>query len=195
MQEESYWSKLARRRLSRRRLLAGAASVGTGLAALSLVGCDGGGNGGGGTATPGATATTAATATPGDASGFESIFELEISPRPPWEPATSRGGTCRWFGFDALPPDTYDPHQTQLGPIYGMHSGVFSKILKYDDYYDLRMVTDLAETMPETADKLTYIVKIRPNVRFHDTQKARTSFPQVAGRQLTAEDVKYSIER
>jgi peptide/nickel transport system substrate-binding protein len=57
------------------------------------------------------------------------------------------------------------------------------------------MVTDLAETMPETADKLTYIVKIRPNVRFHDTQKARASFPQVAGRQLTAEDVKYSIER
>jgi ABC-type transport system substrate-binding protein len=195
MEELDYWKRLARRRLARRRFLAGAAATGAGLAALSLVGCEGGGNGGEGTATPGVTATPAVTATPGGASGFESIFECEISPRPPWEPATARGGTVRWFGFDALPPDTYDPHQTQLGPIYGMHSGVFSKILKYDDYYDLRMVTDLAEAMPETADKLTYIVKIRPNVRFHDTQKARSSFPQVAGRQLTAEDVKYSIER
>jgi ABC-type transport system substrate-binding protein len=195
MEELDYWKRLARRRLSRRRLLESAAATGAGLTALSLVGCDGGGNGGGGTATPGATATPAVTATLGATSGFETIFECEISPRPPWEPATARGGTVRWFGFDALPPDTYDPHQTQLGPIYGMHSAVFSKILKYDDYYELRMVTDLAETMPETADKLTYIVKLRPNVRFHDTQKARASFPQVAGRQLTAEDVKYSIER
>ena len=108
MQEESYWSKLARRRLSRRRLLARAAGVGTGLAALSLVGCDGGANGGGGTATPTATAPPAVTATPGATSGFETIFQCEISPRPPWEPATARGGTVRWFGFDALR-DILDP--------------------------------------------------------------------------------------
>ena len=57
------------------------------------------------------------------------------------------------------------------------------------------MVTDLAETMPETADKLTYVVKIRPNVRFHDTERDPPELPQSAGRQLTAEDVKYSIER
>ena len=152
MQEESYWSKLARRRLSRRRLLAGAAATGAGLAALSTVGCGGGEEEAAGTATPSVTATPTVTATPGATSGFESIFVCEISPRPPWEPATSRGGTVRWFGFDALPPDTYDPHQTQLGPIYGMHSAVFSKVLMYDDIYELRMVTDLAETMPETAD-------------------------------------------
>jgi len=195
MDEYNYWKRLAGKRLSRRRLLGGAAAAGAGLTALSLVGCDSGGNGGGGTTTPAVTATPVGTATPGGATGLESIFVPEISPRPPWEPATARGGVARWFGFDALPPDTYDPHQTQLGPIYGMHSAVFSKVLMYDDIYELRMVTDLAETIPETADKLTYIVKIRPNVRFHDTEKFRKQFPNTAGRQLTAEDVKYSIER
>ena len=56
--------------------------------------------------------------------------------------------------------------------------------------------TDAGKTMSlETPDNLTYIVKVRPNVRFHDTEKIRKDFPQVAGRELTAEDVRYSIER
>jgi hypothetical protein len=38
-----YWGRLTNRRLSRRRALAGAAGVGMGCAALSLIGCRGGG--------------------------------------------------------------------------------------------------------------------------------------------------------
>ena len=49
--------------------------------------------------------------------------------------------------------------------------------------------------MPEVVDKTTYVIKIRPNVFFHDTERIRKQFPQVAGRQLTAEDVRYSIDR
>ena len=43
MNDSNYWQRLAARRLSRRRLLAGVAGAGAGLTALSLVGCGGGG--------------------------------------------------------------------------------------------------------------------------------------------------------
>lgn len=178
MVDADYWERWARRRLTRRRLLSGALGAGAGLAAMSLVGCEGEEEGT--PATPGA--SPLATGTP-------------ASQRPQLEPATSRGGIIRFYGYDPMPIDTLDPHQTQFGPLYNMHSAVFSKVLKYDDVANCVLDTDLAETIPETADKLTYVIKIRPNVRFHDTDKIRKQFPNTAGRQLTAEDVKYSIER
>ena len=181
MEESNYWKRLARRRLSRRRLLTGAASVGAGLAALSLVGC---GDGGEKAATSTATAGASPAATPSPMAGLQ-----------PLEAARTRGGILRWMGYDPLPLDTLDPHQTQLGPLYNMHSAVFSKVLKYDDVAEGIIGTDLAESLPETPDNVTYVLKIRPNVRFHDTEKIRKNFPELAGRQLTAEDVKYSIER
>jgi ABC-type transport system substrate-binding protein len=190
MEELDYWKRLARRRLARRRFLTGAAALGAGLAAASVVGC-----GEDKTEEPPGVAFGTSTATPGPegANAFGTLPAM--GPRGPWQPAKTRGGIARWFGFDALPLDTFDPHQTQFGPIYGMHSAVFSKVLMYDDIYDNRIVTDLAETMPEAPDKLTYVVKLRPNIRFHDTEKIRKNFPNTAGRTLTAEDVKYSIER
>ena len=191
MEEPDYWKRLARRRLARRRFLTGAAAVGAGLAAVSVVGCGGGGEDNRPTGT--ASSTSSATPSPEGADPFATLPAM--GPRGPWQPAKARGGIARWFGFDALPLDTFDPHQTQFGPIYGMHSAVFSKVLMYDDIYDNRIVTDLAETMPEAPDKLTYVVKLRPNVRFHDTEKIRKNFANTAGRTLTAEDVKYSIER
>ena len=179
MQGSSYWERLNRRRLSRRRLLVGAAGIGAGLVASSLVGC-----GGGQDDAVAPTGSPAATATP---------FSFGVPQVQ--EPAKSRGGTYRYYSFDPAPLDSFDPHQTQFGPIYQMHSAVFSKVLKYEDVYEGTIVPDLAESVPETADKLTYVIKVRPNVRFQDTEKIRENFPQVAGRQLTAEDVKYSIER
>ena len=178
MVEANYWKHWTRRRLTRRRLLSGALGAGAGLAALSLVGCDGGDDGT--SATP--SASPLATGTP-------------ATQRPQLEPATSRGSIIRYYNYDAMPLDTLDPHQTQFGPLYNTHSAVFSKVLKYDDASNCVIDTDLAETIPETADQLTYIVKIRPNIRFHDTEKIRQQFPETAGRPLTAEDVKYSIER
>ncbi len=188
MDESNYWKRLAKRRLSRRRLLRGAVGLGAGLAALSVVGCEEGEEAA--TVTPAAspegTATAVPTATPtGTAVPYRSTLE----------PVKTRGGVVRWFGWDPLTLDTFDPHQAQMGPIFNMHSAVFSKVLQYDDTLEQMMSTNLAETMPEMPDRLTYIVKIRPNVRFHDTEKIRKDFPEVAGRQLTAEDVKYSIER
>jgi len=183
MEEPNYWTRWAKRRLSRRRMLQGAAGIGAGLAAASVVGCGGGGEEGpaatiGPSGTPAASGTAVATGTPAAL-----------------EPAKTRGGTLRWFGYDPLTLDTIDPHQTQLGPVYNMQGAVFSKVLKYDDEYEGLIGTDLAESVPEVADKTTYVIKIRPNVFFHDTERIRSEFPEVAGRQLTAEDVRYSIDR
>jgi peptide/nickel transport system substrate-binding protein len=178
MVDTNYWERWTRKRLTRRRLLSGALGTGAGLAAMSLVGCESGNEGS--PATP--DASPLATASPG-------------TERPQLEPATSRGSIIRYFNYDAMPLDTLDPHQTQFGPLYNTHSAIFSKVLKYDDSATCVIDTDLAEAIPETADQLTYVVKIRPNVRFHDTDKVRKNFPNTAGRELTAEDVKYSIER
>jgi peptide/nickel transport system substrate-binding protein len=194
MEESNYWTRLAKRRLSRRRLLAGTASVGAGLAALSLVGCAEEEGAPGPTPSPAASPEPSPVASPGLPPG---VAPLPTITPPTLEPLKEgcRGGFVRMYGYDPMPLDTYDPHQTQFGPMYGTHSAVFSKVLKYDDIRITAMDTDLAESMPETPDKLTYVIKIRPNVRFHDTEKIRKNFPQVSGRQLTAEDVKYSIER
>jgi peptide/nickel transport system substrate-binding protein len=175
MVEANYWERWTRRRLTRRRLLSGALSAGAGLTAMSLVGCEGGEE----TTPPTPEASPVPTGTPAAS----------------LEPATSRGGTIRYYNYDAMPLDTLDPHQTQFGPLYNTHSAVFSKVLKYDNSANCVVDTDLAESIPETADQLTYVIKIRPNVRFHDTDKIRQKFPDTAGRPLTAGDVKYSIER
>jgi peptide/nickel transport system substrate-binding protein len=194
MDESNYWQRLAARRLSRRRLLAGAAGTGAGLAALSLVGCGGGGEEKppSGSPSPGATAAASPSGTPSSSRIFH---RWGVGSYPPLEPLKTRGGTLRWFGYEAMALDTFDPHQTQFGPLFSTHAAVFSKVLKYQDAYQGIMERDLAEAMPETPDELTYIVRIRPDVRFHDTEKIRHAFPDTAGRQLTAEDVKYSIER
>src|SRR4030042_634966 len=128
MDEENYWQRLAARRLSRRRLLAGAAGVGAGLAAVSLAGCGGGGEDGG-TATPGASRPAAGAA---GATGPPAASATPIV----LEPAKTRGGIMRWFSFQAMTLDTMDPHQSQLGPLFTMHSPVFSTLLQYEDPYN-----------------------------------------------------------
>ena len=158
------------RRVSRRRFLATAAATGGALAAGAVaLRC--------GDDTPKA----APTASP--------------SPRPAAVQATSRGGIFRSFTFDAIVPDSLDPHLTQLGPVMNMHSAVFSKVLRYDDERAGAIVPDLAAAMPEQPDETTYIVTLRDDARFHDAPKYRLAYPNVAGRALTAEDVKFSIER
>ena len=185
MDGPNYWTRWAKRRLSRRQLLTGAAGVGAGLTALSLAGC------GEEEAKPSPSPAGSPT---GTATG-NVYHRWGAGPPPELEPGSTRGGIVRWFGFEAIALDTLDPQQTQFGPVASMHSVVFSKVLKYWDAYHGVLEPDLAEAVPETPDKLTYLIKIRPDVRFHNTEKYSQQFPQVSGRGLTAEDVKYSIER
>jgi ABC-type transport system substrate-binding protein len=166
-------------------MLATSAAVGAGAAAIALVGCGGGdddddgGNGGdGGDGGNGAPTT-------GSKSGIR--YELVE--------AKHRGGVYRDYSFDALALDTMDPHQTQFGPIYNMHSAVFSRVLQYDDEVEGTIGPDLADGMPETPDELTYVVKIRKGATFHDTPQIRADFPNTAGREVNIDDVIFSIER
>ena len=175
MGEHDYWQRSWKRRLSRRRVLRGALWGGAGLAAAALVGC--GGDGDEKTGTPTASPTAGAL-----------------------QPAGSRGGTLHLMGVEAFPPDTLDPHQSQYGPIYSAHSAVFSKVLRYESIEDGVIVPDLATAMPEMPDQLTYIIRLRPGVRFQQPSRALGGSPTaeeqaVGGRELTAEDVKYSFER
>ncbi len=120
---------------------------------------------------------------------------LSESATPATSPVGTRGGSLRVYNFDAMAYDTLDPHKTQSGPIANMHSAVFSKLLRYDDERAGSIAPDLAEAMPEQPDQTTYIFRLREGVTFHDAPKYRASYPRTAGRPLTADDVKYSIER
>ena len=181
MAKSDYWRRFWTRRLSRRRILRAAALGGAGLAAAAVVGCAEEEKEG--TPTALATPTVSATATP---------FA--------YEPAAYRGGTLHLPGYEAFVSDTLDPHQTEFGPVYSSHSAVFSKVLRYEDIERGVIVPDLAQAMPEMPDQLTYIIRLRPGVRFQQPsvvlgRSASAEEKAVGGRELTAEDVKYSFER
>jgi peptide/nickel transport system substrate-binding protein len=107
----------------------------------------------------------------------------------------ARGGILRTYNFDALPPETFDPHVVSGGPIVNVHSAIFSKLLRYADEHTAAIAPDLVQSLPEQPDELTYVFKLREGVTFHDTSIARFAFPSLAGRALTSADVRFSIER
>ena len=78
-------------------------------------------------------------------------------------------------------PLTLDPHKIQDATSYLYASQVFSGLVTLDR--DLNVVPDLAEGWEVEDGGTKYIFHLREDARFHD------------GRQVTAEDVKYSIER
>ncbi len=118
----------------------------------------------------------------------------EPSPSPSLTPPSSRGGILRVYNFDASLYDAIDPHLTQFGPIVNVHSAVFSKVMQYADEVSGVIAPDLAESI-QHPDDLTYIIKLRSGVAFHNELKHRLAFPKAAGRVLDADDVRYSIER
>jgi len=176
-ESDSYWMRLRAERFSRRRLLAGAVAAGAGAAGLAAVGC------GGDEESPAAASPTAA--------GSQSFLTA----------VGSRGSTYRSFNYDSLVLDTRDPHQTRLGPMMTTQSYIFSKVLNYFDEIEQIMWPDLScdaqgnPAMPEQVDNLTYVIRLRPTARFHDTPKIRQDWPDTADRPVIAEDVKFSIER
>jgi ABC-type transport system substrate-binding protein len=94
----------------------------------------------------------------------------------------------RWAQFDTLDPtQSFDIASDQV------IREVYSTLLTYA-YLErpYKMVPDLLETMPTlSADKLTLTFKLRSGVRFHDN----ACFPGGKGREVTSDDVLYSIRR
>lgn len=199
MSESNYWDKFWKKRISRRRLMSGTLMVGGGLAAASVVGCSSDESG-------------PPTGTGGSRQVVQDFLALtDGTPDDPYQyfdarrtltpaPTDSRGGTLTYIGFDPVVLDRYDPHQTQFGPMYSNQSAVFSKLYRYQSHDEPtwdNILPDIAESAPEMiGDPPTeYVIKIRQGIKFHDTDKIRSNFPDLAGRELTVDDVIFSFDR
>jgi len=191
MDSSSYWSRFWRRRLSRRRLLGGAALTGGGLAAAAVVGCSSdSGNGNGPKTTP----TDVERLIDG-----RRVFGANNTLTKP-APAGMDGGTLRFSGFDPVVLDRYDPHQTQFGPMYANQSAVFSKLYMYKSHAEPtweNIIPDVAAKAPEMIGDPPdeYVIQLRRGVKFQNSENIRKNFPDLAGRELTADDVIFSFER
>jgi peptide/nickel transport system substrate-binding protein len=103
--------------------------------------------------------------------------------------APKRGGTLRVRGRD---PVHFDPHLTRDGRTHSVLSFLSSRLLRYKVGGDVRPGTfivepDLAERWEEP-DDTTYVFYLRRGVRWHNK-------PPVNGRELVAEDVKFTFDR
>jgi len=165
------WERFASRRGSRRWFL-GVAGASVGAGAATLAGC------GGGSKQP----------TPGP-----SAADATETPLPSPTPRTASGGgpqmgeTLRYTGYVAGD-GVFDPYKTQAGPFYGQQALVYSRLLAYENQASGSIVADLAATMPEQPDGTTLIFKLKPNAKWDERDPLK-------GRPVTADDVKYSIER
>jgi len=101
-----------------------------------------------------------------------------------------RGGTFRMTVL--ADPLHFDPHQTLSFVTMVPLSFAYSRLVKVKAGPSVKPMTypiepDLAESWTQTNDT-TYVFKLRKGVRWHNK-------PPVNGRELTAEDIKYTYER
>lgn len=78
-------------------------------------------------------------------------------------------------------PVTLDPAKFTGVDSEGVAARIFSTLVRLDE--DLKPVPDLAERWTVSEDRLTYTFHLRKGVRFHN------------GREMNADDVRYSLER
>lgn len=79
-----------------------------------------------------------------------------------------------------------DPHVETWATTPQVVHQTYNALLKFN-HDGTKILPDLAETS-EQKDDVTYVFRLRQGVKFHNV-------PPVNGRELTSEDVKYSIER
>jgi peptide/nickel transport system substrate-binding protein len=112
-------------------------------------------------------------------------------PRPAPAQIPKRGGTLR-LTFISDPVTGFDPHQTISFVTMVPLSFTHSRLVKVKAGPSVKPMTfpieaDLAESWDRPSDT-TYVFKLKKGVRWHPK-------PPVNGRELTAEDVKYTYER
>ena len=109
-----------------------------------------------------------------------------VEPRVVWAQGkgeAKRGGT---LVVRSGPIRGIDPHlETWATTLQVVHQ-TYNALLKFN-HDGTKILPDLAESW-EQKDDLTYVFRLRQGVKFHNV-------PPVNGRELTSEDVKYSIER
>ena len=92
--------------------------------------------------------------------------------------ATVASGTIRLAGSDS---STLDPALSQEVSSWSYLIQIFSGLVSLDD--QLRIIPDLAESWDVSPDGRSYTFHLRPGARFHN------------GKEVTASDFKYSLER
>ncbi len=142
--------------------------MGLGAAGMVAVACGGGSKEDGGAAVSSGTAT----------GGAAPVGSPAAAPQP------KRGGTLRyvWQGTSHL-----DVHQDSISGAQRVVSAVYDRLLWFQDK-DQIPEPGIAAAMPEQPDQTTFVFKIREGVKFHDK-------PPVNGRELTADDVAFSLNR
>lgn len=94
------------------------------------------------------------------------------------DPEESGKGTLRLYGID---PITLDPGVSGEMTSHEYIAQIFNGLVRLND--ELEIVPDIAERWDISDDSTTYTFYLREDVKFHD------------GREVTAEDFKYSWER
>jgi peptide/nickel transport system substrate-binding protein len=110
---------------------------------------------------------------------------------PAYAQTPKRGGTLR-FTFQSDPVTGFDPQQTISFVTMVPLSFTHSRLMKVKAGPSVKPMTypiegDLAESWTQPNDT-TYVFKLRKGIRWHPK-------PPVNGRELTADDVKYTYER
>ena len=181
--KESYWGKYWRRRVSRRGVLVGGATLAAGSAAI-LAGCGDDDDDEGGTA-PAATQAAAATeAADGEeatqAAGDEAEATRAAATQAP-EDRSRYGGKLNWT--ERAYPTGFDPSITITFP-YGM-AQTYSQLMAFSILED-RFYPDAARSW-EQVDAETLVFNLREGVRYN---------PEAAdGREVTAEDWAINLAR
>lgn len=103
------------------------------------------------------------------------------SPSPLAAPAQATSSTARIRIDEQSDVTTLNPLLANAAPTRRRAVQIFAALYQYDDKHTL--VSDLADGMPQMPDQQTYVVKLKSNARFH------------SGRQLTADDVKFTYEQ
>src|SRR5581483_12397641 len=111
------------------------------------------------------------------------------APRAARAQTPKRGGTLSLRLWD---PPHWDPHLTVSYKTHIAYSFTHSRLVKHRAGPGIQPGTfpiegDLAESWTQPAEN-TYVFKLRRGVRWHNK-------PPVNGRELTADDVRYSVER
>lgn len=171
-----YWSRHRPGRQSRRTLLVRGSQLLAGAGALGFVGCSSGDDDKG---EPGGTASTGTQPAGSPSAGSPSAG----TPR--------TGGTVRIVSGE--PNTGFDPHLSQDTRTSLMLSLTHSFLVRRSQGPDfvptsMTLEPDVAASMPEQPDDLTYVFTLRSDVRWHEKDPMN-------GRVFTAEDAKYSLER
>ncbi len=135
-----------------------------------LIACGGGSNSSSETAPRATTEPSSAVSAPTTASPASAGLAIDGN-------AVAGGRLVRLF----IDPPTLDPHLTTDATSAQIIVEVFGGLVTIDT--SLNVVPDLAESWDTSADGLVYTFRLRPDAKFHD------------GKRVTAEDVRWSLER